>query len=67
VTIYRHPEFTENVPNFTEKRRSKIDELARRLSVVRMTVYRDIDKLKTKGLIERIWPDKGGYWRVIKK
>jgi predicted HTH transcriptional regulator len=25
----------------------------------------NIAKLKTKGLIERISPDKGGYWKVV--
>jgi ATP-dependent DNA helicase RecG len=71
---------TENVTeNVTEKRYSKIlkllakdgkisfDELAERLSVARMTVYRDLEKLKARGLIERVGPDKGGYWRVLRK
>jgi ATP-dependent DNA helicase RecG len=42
-------------------------ELAEQLNVTRRTIHRDIDKLKQKGLIERIGPDKGGYWKVIQK
>jgi predicted HTH transcriptional regulator len=29
-----------------------------------MTIARDAEKLKAKGLIERIGPDQGGYWKV---
>jgi len=32
-----------------------------------LTATKDrISKLKSKGLIERVGPDKGGYWRVIR-
>ncbi|MDR2346565.1 MAG: hypothetical protein LBE18_10900 [Planctomycetaceae bacterium] len=24
----------------------------------------NISKLKTKGLLERVGPDKGGYWKI---
>ena len=42
-----------------------ITELAKMLGVTIMTIRRDMDKLKQKGLITRIGPDKGGYWQVI--
>jgi len=42
------------------------DELSEQLHVVRMTIYRDIEKLKRKGLIIRVGPDKGGHWEVKK-
>jgi predicted HTH transcriptional regulator len=38
--------------------------LAQKLFVSRMTLHRDLEKLKTQGLLERIDPDKGGYWKV---
>jgi len=41
-------------------------ELADRLSVSRITVVRDIEKLKKQGIITRIGPAKGGYWSVSK-
>jgi predicted HTH transcriptional regulator len=30
-----------------------------------MTVARDIEYLKGVGMLERIGPDKGGYWKII--
>jgi predicted HTH transcriptional regulator len=31
-----------------------------------MTLHRDIEKLKSEGLIQRIGPAKGGHWQIIK-
>ena len=42
-------------------------ELSQKCNVTRMTVHRDLDKLKQQGLIVRIGPDKGGHWEVIEK
>ena len=39
-------------------------ELSKILNVNHKTIKRDIQNLKAKGLIERIGPDKGGYWKV---
>jgi predicted HTH transcriptional regulator len=41
-------------------------QLAERLSITRRTVQRDIAKLKAQGILERVGPDKGGYWNLIK-
>lgn len=41
-------------------------ELAKKINVTRMTVYRDLEKLKKLGAIVRVGPDKGGYWEVKK-
>jgi ATP-dependent DNA helicase RecG len=41
-------------------------EIAEKLSVTRITVHRYLEKLKSKGLIERVGADKGGYWSVNK-
>ena len=39
-------------------------ELARQLSVTRMTIHRDLEQLKSSGRLTRIGPDRGGYWQV---
>jgi DeoR/GlpR family transcriptional regulator of sugar metabolism len=44
-----------------------LTQLAKKLSVTKMTVIRDIENLKAKGLIERIGLPKGGYWKVTEK
>ena len=41
------------------------EELSEQLNVARMTIYRDIEKLKSKGQIRRIGPDKGGHWETL--
>jgi ATP-dependent DNA helicase RecG len=41
-------------------------ELSEILRVTHKTIKRDIQILKTKGLIERIGSDKGGYWKIVK-
>ena len=42
-------------------------ELSKQFNVNQKTIKRDIQTLKTKGLIERVGPDKGGYWKVVQK
>ena len=38
--------------------------IAQNLGISTATVARDVDSLKTKGIIERIGGDKGGYWKI---
>ncbi|MCK5835405.1 MAG: putative DNA binding domain-containing protein [Lentisphaeria bacterium] len=38
--------------------------IAQELGVSKRTILRDLDKLKQSQSIERIGPEKGGYWRV---
>jgi predicted HTH transcriptional regulator len=70
---------TESSDDVTEKQRKIVlldilrsnphtatGQLAERLSITRRTVQRDIDKLKAQGILERVGPDKGGYWNIIK-
>ena len=45
-----------------ENRLVSIDQLAEILGVSRRTVLRDMNKLKEKGVIKRVGPDKGGCW-----
>jgi len=39
-------------------------DLAKKTNVTWRTIMRDIEKLKAKGIIERIGADKGGYWQI---
>jgi len=38
--------------------------IAQKLEIGTTTVYRYIDSLRTKGIIERVGGDKGGYWKI---
>ena len=42
-----------------------LKELAKRLEISDVAVYKNIKKLKEKGLIKRIGFAKGGYWEVL--
>ena len=44
-----------------------LPKIATVLEVTERTVEHVINKLKTENKIERIDPDKGGYWQVITK
>jgi ATP-dependent DNA helicase RecG len=40
------------------------DAISKHLKVSESSVYRDIEKLKKLGKLERIGGDKGGYWEI---
>jgi len=42
-----------------------INEISKICKVGRETIKRDLNKLKDMNVIQRIGPDKGGYWQVI--
>ena len=42
-------------------------ELANKLNITEKSVYKNIEKLKKKGLLKRIGPAKGGHWEVLEK
>jgi predicted HTH transcriptional regulator len=44
----------------------KRDELVDIVGISLIKIKANISKLKVKGLLERIGPDKGGYWKIIK-
>ena len=44
-----------------------ISELAEKLSISKRAVDKQVAKLKENGIMERIGPDKGGYWKIIEK
>jgi len=52
------------INEINKNKKISFDELAIILKVARRTIIRDIEKLKEKGKILRIGPDKGGYWEV---
>ena len=40
-------------------------EMADSIGIIRRTIAKHIKSLQEKGIIKRIGPDKGGYWKVI--
>jgi ATP-dependent DNA helicase RecG len=42
-------------------------ELARKMNLNDATIYRNISKLKEKGIIKRIGTRKNGHWQIIKQ
>ncbi|MEI6696958.1 MAG: winged helix-turn-helix transcriptional regulator [Bacteroidota bacterium] len=40
------------------------NELANIVKISKRKIEENIAKLKQKGIIQRIGPDKGGYWKV---
>ena len=42
-----------------------LSEMASQLGMSRNGVDKNIRKLKEKGIIRRVGPDKGGHWEVI--
>ena len=48
-------------PNIT------VSEMANILSVEKRTIYRNLEKLKSSGLLVRVGADKNGYWKITHK
>ena len=44
-----------------------IKELSITLNISPKNVKENLSKLKQKEMLERVGPDKGGYWKIIKK
>jgi len=40
-------------------------ELSANIGINQSAIQKHLDKLKQKGILKRIGPDKGGYWEVI--
>ena len=49
----------------TKTPRLTVSELAIRLGKTELTIHRAIRKLRETGRLQRIGPDKGGYWQVL--
>ena len=43
------------------------NEIAFKIGINESAIQKQLNKLKQKGLLQRIGPDKGGYWKVISK
>ena len=55
------------IEKITKNKYTTIENLAQKMSVNPKIIRRDLDKLKkSKGVLQRVGPDKGGYWEVIK-
>jgi Fic family protein len=54
-------EFLKDCPTLTT------NELAKELKLSTTAIENNISKLKKKGFLERIGPDKGGHWHVVEK
>ncbi|HCT86511.1 MAG TPA: hypothetical protein DF296_15065 [Candidatus Margulisbacteria bacterium] len=48
-----------------QNRRISITELTKECKVGRETIKRDLNKLKSLNLLQRIGPAKGGHWEVV--
>jgi ATP-dependent DNA helicase RecG len=42
-----------------------INELSEELNISTTAIEMNIAKLKAKGLLKRVGPDRGGYWQVV--
>ena len=42
------------------------EDMANHIGISRRAIAKQITKLKKEGIIERIGPDKGGYWNLLK-
>jgi ATP-dependent DNA helicase RecG len=51
----------------TQNQRITISELAKTIKVTDKTIERALKNMKASRMIERIGPDKGGYWQVIER
>ena len=47
-----------------ENNRISLTQLAKKLSVTRMTIIRDLESMKGKGIIRREGGAKNGYWKI---
>ena len=50
----------------SNKSKITIAELSEIIGITEKAVKKNIAKLKKEGKIERVGPDKGGYWKVKK-
>ena len=51
----------------SENRHIAAKELAEKAGISTTAIEKNIAKLKQKGLLKRVGPDKGGYWKALRK
>ena len=56
----------QQIINFiTKDNKIPLNEIAKKLTVSKRTIMRDIKKLKMNKILERIGSEKNGYWKII--
>ncbi|PIV18635.1 MAG: hypothetical protein COS41_03775 [Elusimicrobia bacterium CG03_land_8_20_14_0_80_50_18] len=66
-TSRKHPENIQKIINeISDNPNISMHELTQRLSLTEGSVRHHLSSLKKKGILKRIGPDKGGYWKVVK-
>lgn len=64
----KHPENTQKIINaILEKPTITRKELSKKIGLSQDSLKYRIRILKKKGILKRIGPDKGGYWKVVEK
>lgn len=62
--------FPENCKNIIKliikNKKITIREMAEKINVSDRTIKNNIKKLKNQGVLKRVGPDKGGYWKIIR-
>jgi predicted HTH transcriptional regulator len=60
---------TENqeliIKNITINPNTTSEELSKIIGITPEKIRVNLSKLKAKGIIERVGPDKGGYWKIL--
>ena len=65
VNSYKNVPVKDNIVNIIKQKSNvTVSEMANLLGVDERTIYRNMEKLKTAGIIERVGSDKSGYWVV---
>lgn len=41
--------------------------LSKNIKISTTAIEKNLAKLKNKGVIKRVGPDKGGYWEIIRR
>ena len=46
-------------------RRVSYEDIAKKLKKDRSTIFRNIQQLKSRGIVQRVGPDKSGMWEIL--
>ena len=66
--IIKNMESTQDKILYLIKENSRITQtmMANKLGFARSTISSNLQKLKEKGIIERMGSDRNGYWKLLK-
>jgi biotin operon repressor len=48
-------------------RRISINDMAKEVGISTTAVHKNLTKLKQRGILRRVGPDKGGHWEVVRQ